>query len=198
MSVDRALFEVMEHFIRKVVDIPSVSSQAEYIDREGGAIVRLLNRPHSDESGFILQDWVRNLGLRHQGVLVSAVRGPDSAPKEDHAKRVVRSYRAAILKCFCGDPKKASSFIETVDLTELRNRLDSLRRSFDQYPIHWVLHMLHAAEIVGYKHPDHDGIGMVWGRFYNLMCFKMHLNPESEADLDARLNASEDQFAARN
>jgi hypothetical protein len=31
----------------------------------------------------ILQEWVARLGLRHQGVLVTAIRGCATMPKED-------------------------------------------------------------------------------------------------------------------
>lgn len=33
----------------------------------------------------IIQPWVENIGLRHQGVLVSAMRGCDTAPRHGAA-----------------------------------------------------------------------------------------------------------------
>lgn len=151
----------------------------------------------------ILQDWVQNLGLRHQGVLVSAVRGCDTAIKEDPSKALVRCYRAAILNAHCGEAKKAATYIEVVDWDELLNRMERFRKSMDHYPLHYVLHFMHAAEIVGCKGPKFDSNGKensivfaeAWKWFYAKMCRSLHLNLETEKELDARLNASEEDFA---
>ena len=45
----------------------------------------------------ILQNWVMNLGLRHQGVLVSSIRGCDNAPRHDPSKIIQRLLRGSIL-----------------------------------------------------------------------------------------------------
>jgi hypothetical protein len=41
----------------------------------------------------ILQDWVTTTGLRHQGVLMAAVRGCDTLPRPAAAKTIARYYR---------------------------------------------------------------------------------------------------------
>ncbi len=143
----------------------------------------------------VLQAWVTELGLRHQGCLVAAVRGPDTAMKEDPAKAVVRCYRPMVLNAFVGDAKRATTFMEVVDDNELCKRLTTLTKSFDHYPIHWALHLLHATEIVGYKHPTNR---MPWLLFYKEMCRKMHVTPEAEAEMDARLLADETSFGKAN
>jgi hypothetical protein len=147
----------------------------------------------------ILQDWVLQLGLRHQGVLVSAIRGCDSATKDDPAKALIRAYRAEILVCHCGDVRLASSFIEGVDARTLRARMTAFLSSFDHYPIHFVLHLLHAAQIVGYKKKHgtstHDKSPEDWADFYQRLCRKMHVNAEAEWQLDKRLDADEQTFA---
>lgn len=141
----------------------------------------------------ILQGWVEELGLRHQGVLLTAIRGCDTAPKNDSSKNFVRCYRAIILKAHCGNAKKAASFIEGVDGEELFKRFEAFRRDLDHYPHHYVMHMVHSIEIVGYKHPyarQRD----LWGAMYPLLCKGLHVNPETEQQLDARLNADEASF----
>lgn len=143
--------------------------------------------------GGVIQDWVLRLGLRHQGVLMTAVRGLDTSPKEDPVKALVRVLRGAFLNCFCGDPAKARSFIETVEPRELFQRMKAVTSSFDHLPTHYLLHLMHAAEVIGYKHPDETIRGM-WFGFYNTMCHKLHLNRETEEQLDARLNATEETF----
>ena len=60
-------------------------------------------------------------------------------------------------------------------------------RSLDEVPHHFQLHFLHAAEILGYKHPLAD-IRDWWFNVYRRLVRDMHLYPESEATLDHRLS----------
>ncbi len=143
----------------------------------------------------ILQDWVQELGLRHQGVLLTAVRGPDGTSKENAAKALTRCYRAAILVAHCGDPLKSKSFIEKVKDAELMARLSAVQKDHDALPHHWLLHLIHATEILGYKMPDEIERSL-WRAFYLAMCRKFHMAPESAPDMDARLNADEMMFAS--
>lgn len=152
----------------------------------------------------ILREWVERLGLRHQGALLAGVRGCDTAPKADAGKALVRCYRAAILNAHCGDPAKAKTFIEAVPFDCLTDRMEAFRKSCDHYPLHFVTHLLHGAEIIGYKGPrfnqdgseDQTTSAEAWLWFYHRMCRSLHLNPETDAQLDARLNADESAFAA--
>lgn len=40
-----------------------------------------------DPEGGVLRPWVRKLGLRHQGVIITALRGCDIANKEDFSNK---------------------------------------------------------------------------------------------------------------
>lgn len=137
----------------------------------------------------ILQDWVMELGLRHQGVLLTAVRGCDTVSKNDPVKLISRCVRYEILRCHCGDAAKSVSFIEQVDDDELGRRMKAVLKDFDHYPQHYLQHLMHAAEIIGYKKPDSR-----WLWFYEKWCNCLHVNPEGEDQLDARLNADEVAF----
>jgi hypothetical protein len=136
-----------------------------------------------------------SLGLRHQGVLLNACRGCDTAPKEDSSKALVRVYRSHVLNCHCGDPAKSVSYIEAVTAEELFRRMGLVEGDFDHYPFHYVTHLIHAAEILGYYHPSRTASGL-WQGFYYRMVRKLHLRPESKEDLDKRLDAPEEEFAA--
>jgi hypothetical protein len=146
-------------------------------------------------SGNVLQSWVGELGLRHQGVLLTAVRGCDTAPKGDASKNLVRVYRSAILNCHCGNPNQAKTFIEAVSDDEAGKRFLAFRKNLDHYPHHYIAHLMHAFEIVGYKHPEMLAAAR-WRGYYEALCRGLHINPETVEQLDARLNADEAAFAA--
>lgn len=138
----------------------------------------------------VLQPWVQELGLRHQGVLISATRGCDYMSKEDASKALVRAYRSEILVSFDNDPK---TFIDKVTRKELASRMETVLHGFDHYPIHWIMPFAYAAEILGYYHPN-PARGELWLQFYTRLVKKIHLNPETKEQLDERLNASEEDF----
>jgi hypothetical protein len=144
----------------------------------------------------VLQDWVQGLGLRHQGTLLTAVRGCDTAMKDEPSKLFVRCFRAAILNAHCKDPRKAATFIQWCEPDEIKARFDAFRKTSEQYPAHYLGHVLHSIQIVGYKHPDHD-VRALWLGFYLRMVQAQHLNPETEEQMDDRLNADEETFGAR-
>ena len=69
-------------------------------------------------------------------------------------------------------------------------------RDLDAIPHHFQLHFLHAAEIVGYKHPD-ARIRAWWAKLYVRLVEDMHLHPETEAEMDRRLGDSREQWLER-
>jgi len=142
----------------------------------------------------VLQDWVMELGLRFQGVLVSAIRGCDTAARHDKSKVLQRIYRSEILNTHCGDPKKSKSYILAANVPETVKRMKEFLDDCDQYPLHYVMHFLHAAEIIGYFHPDLERKDM-WHSFYVQGCKKLHVSSELRCELIARLESDEETFA---
>lgn len=67
--------------------------------------------------------------------------------------------------------------------------------TLDELPHHYQLHILHAAEILGYKHPTFETRDW-WHRAYHALVNDMHLMPESEAVMDTRLGDSDAQWRA--
>jgi hypothetical protein len=57
----------------------------------------------------------------------------------------------------------------------------------DMLPHHYHLHLMHGAEILGYKHPD-PTVRKRWLGFYMRCVDDMHLTPETEEQMDERLN----------
>ncbi|MDF0540815.1 hypothetical protein PX699_00535 [Sphingobium sp. H39-3-25] len=70
-------------------------------------------------------------------------------------------------------------------------------RDVDAIPHHFQMHLLHAIEILGYKHPDRRIRGW-WHQTYERLVHDMHLWPETEAQLDRRLGDNRDQWLERN
>jgi hypothetical protein len=141
----------------------------------------------------VLQDWVGQLEVRMQGVLVSAVRGCDTAQRHDNSKVLQRVYRSEILQSHEDDLSKCKSFILAADIPTTVELMAKYLDDSDHMPIHYVMHFLHAAEILGYFLPDLERRGM-WRSFYEVACGKYHLNPETQEALVARLTKEEEEF----
>jgi hypothetical protein len=64
---------------------------------------------------------------------------------------------------------------------------------FDEYPNHFTKHFMMAAEILGYTHPDRR-IRSWWLRLYFRLAKDMHLNPETETQMQHRLGDNRDNW----
>lgn len=122
---------------------------------------------------FVLQDWLDELSLKQQTVLLSALRGCDGVRKNDISKIVSRYLRSVILK---NAATPTSSFMSTSTKWE---DIVAFRKDMDAYPTHYILHFIHAAEIIGYFHPDVE-VSSFWLDAYYLFVDAMHLNVESK------------------
>ncbi len=140
----------------------------------------------------VLQDWVMELPLREQGTLLTCVRGCDLTPKppfDSPERQLVACLRNAFMvPC---DPREVDrrpgSFFQS------RLPVDWKPSAFGHYPQHWVSHVMHACEVVGWRHPDvvigHQFLGV-----YRRIVYDLHLHPETFEDFEARL--SEDRIAS--
>lgn len=138
----------------------------------------------------VVQEWVSSCSWKQQTVLLSSFRGCDGLPKHDASKLFTKKMRVSILK----NADASSTFMPDHDFAlSKENRepiddffIDCSRGSMDQYPVHWFLHFLQAAEIVAYKCPYED-VAHYWMYFYAKGVSAMHLTPETETQLDERL-----------
>lgn len=119
-------------------------------------------------------------------MILAAQRGCDGVGKQDVTKPIMRAIRAVTLVPYDArelfEPKgymyfEPNSFNEAVAVVS---------KSMDEYPLHFILHMIHGLEVIGYKHPDHD-VRLHFINAYRKLVRKFHMMPESEHDLDARL-----------
>jgi len=143
----------------------------------------------------VFQDWIFDLSMQQQSVLVLPCRGPDGIAKFDPTKEIVTRYRATVLKAaYLGRPMMADEGDDTTFMT-LRffssdgvwvNIVKQYLDNIDSLPHHYSMHLMHGAQIAGYKHP-HGLFRRRWNWFYLRACNDLHLYPETEAQMDKRL-----------
>jgi hypothetical protein len=157
----------------------------------------------------VMQDWTTDLSFMMQSVLMCAARGPDGIRKDHPVKVLVRFFRRSFLICAFDAKVRWSpyepgggSFTGPLKLDGLgpnEGHLDKFieiyLRHVDELPHHFQLHLMHAAEILGYKHPD-DDVRKFWRGFYQAIVNDAHLNPETEEQMDRRLGDSEASWRA--
>jgi len=121
-----------------------------------------------------------------QSVLMSAMRGCDTARKDDNSKHITRAIRPIL----CNNADPSNTFMGT--MIPLSKPTEQFLWDLDSYPMHFVAHTMHAAEIIGYKYPE-DKVRKWWRKFYEDMVKALHLNPETETQLDVRLGFTPDE-----
>jgi hypothetical protein len=165
----------------------------------------------------VLQPWVSDQTCMMQSVLIAAVRGPDGIRKNHVAKLLLRWYRRCVLLSafdarilttpwelgggsFTGPsipaPVSRPGFTGAQDwMVPMSELLKEYCKTLDELPHHFQLHFMHAAEILGYTHPDPD-IQFWWNWVYLTLVNDMHLEPESKEKLFYRLGDSETSWRA--
>ena len=141
----------------------------------------------------ILKPWVAKLPLREQGCLLTVIRGCDTTEKEEDSKRVTRALRGLLLFTHAADEEKSKSFIEVVAPGVLELRLANVRKSHDHLPHHFLMHLIHAVQIIGVRHPDRKIRAVCWD-FYCGMCRAFHMLAEKPDAMIRRLGADEETF----
>lgn len=139
-------------------------------------------------------EWCRALPLQQQSVLFLAARGPDGIAKGHPCKVVHVAYRGTtIVAAKYGRPlawgERADGFMSLEVLADPAAWGDAVARFFDHHdslPHHYLMHLMHGAEIVGYKHPD-ERFRERWRAFYLAMVESLHVGQEPEYQMDARL-----------
>ena len=147
----------------------------------------------------VLQDWVMALPLREQGALVVGTRGCDTAPKNPlHSTE--RQLTAFLRFCIMvpADEREVGipgAFFQHLPPTAWK------QSELGHYPLHWYTHLMHAYQIVAYRHP-HYFISDTVGRLhisdaaydiYTKLVHGLHLMIEPRELMIQRL--SEDRIA---
>lgn len=162
---------------------------------------------------IVTQKWTHELTCMQQTVLLTAIRGPDGVAKYHPVKFLIRWYRRCVLLgaldhnifenpydprggSFTGPSYEWPPSLDHDWREKMNGVVEKYLQSLDELPHHFQLHFMHAAEIIGYKHPD-PVIRDWWHWLYLELVMDMHLSPETEAELDYRLGDSEEQWRAK-
>lgn len=149
---------------------------------------------HSNDS--VLQDWVMALPRREQGTLLTCVRGCDLTPKhplDSLERRLVSSLRAAFMNP--ADPREVDYEPGSFFTSMPPDPTGWSPSALGHYPLHWYSHVMHAAEVIGYRHPDRE-LSSIWFAIYRKMAATLHLKIESKQEMMERL--SEDRIEKGN
>lgn len=150
----------------------------------------------------VLQSWVAELPLRAQGTLLTGIRGCDLAPKNplcndpddrgcSTGESTPERQLSAYLRWCClntPDPREIDvpgAWIQSTTPVFKPSQLG-------HYPMHWVSHIMHCYEVVGYTHPDED-VREAALRVYVRIVHGLHLRAERYDDMMERF--TEDRFA---
>ncbi len=136
--------------------------------------------------GSVVQEWLSRLSMMQQTVVLEMLRGCDGVSKEDPTKFIIRFFRSCVIT------NHGSGNFMVVEKKTLLSSVKSFFEDCDKYPLHFVMHLAHSAEIVGYKCPDKE-IAEFWKNFYLDLCHTIHVNPESEREMDNRLRDNRDE-----
>lgn len=130
------------------------------------------------------------LPLREQGTLLTCIRGCDLTPKlplDSVERQLVGFLRYCIMNP--ADPREVGikgAFFQSI-CPEFKPSV------LGHYPLHWIVHIIHSLEVIGYRHPN-DIIAKEADLAYREFVHSLHLNPETKKQMINRL--SEDRIAS--
>ena len=133
----------------------------------------------------IVRPWVGELGTRHQVALITALRGCDYVERNNSARPIVKYLRHVILDVGADTPLAVANNFLLEGLTW--DQVLVYLNDFDRYPVHFTHHLLDACKVTAYKHPEAD-IRLMFLSVYLGLTAHLHLAPETEDAMDARMN----------
>jgi len=133
----------------------------------------------------VLRPWLCDLSNRHQVALLTALRGCDYIQRDNSARPIVRALRYAVMDM--GDETQLAIDNNFLFPTLAWADIAAFLRDWDRYPVHFLHHLMHACEVVAYKHPDRD-VANAFGSAYHGLVANLHVTAETEAEMDARLS----------
>ncbi len=127
----------------------------------------------------VLQPWVEKLSWKTQSALMTAVRGSDTNYNEE-TRLLCRFFRRCILK----DADIDGTFIKHGEM--FNPNTVNIKKLFEYLPVHFVGHLMHGLQIIGYLCPYEDRRRFAY-RMYYMYCQVMHCEVEKKVAMEFRL-----------
>jgi hypothetical protein len=143
--------------------------------------------PKQNKSESVLHDWVHELSFQQQALLLTGIRGADGTSKHNPAKEMTRYLRGVVLKPAGNWSGFNDNDFMWGDYSQFHKSATAFFKDHDTYPHHFILHLIHCAEVIAYKHPD-SNVRHFWWTFYFNMTSSMHMGYETEFAMDLRLS----------
>lgn len=131
----------------------------------------------------VLQNWVQQLTWKEQSALLTAIRGSDQT-FDHNIRSLVRWVRRATLY----DADVNGVFLKFGELPEQK----ALKKSLEYMTVHFVSHLMHALEIIGYK-AEKMSERQIAFNYYELICEILHCNIETEEQMNERLKDNREE-----
>ena len=128
--------------------------------------------------GSVLQEWVSDLALKKQTVMLGALRTPDALISLEF-REVIVWMRTRILQ----NADEKSGFMHAGE--ERLPNFRSIEREFEQLPLQAARHILLAMQVIAQEHPIAEVGGVAW-KFYMDGVQAQHLNMETQDQYEAR------------
>jgi hypothetical protein len=127
--------------------------------------------------GKVIQDWMGELSWKQQSVILSSLRGPDLS-RPVAVKKLNRWLRGITQNN--ADP--STEYMKEIILPDI----EDLKEEVGYCTMHYFTHLMHALEIIGYKHPD-KSVREIGEKYYLGLVDFVHLNPETANQMEKRL-----------
>jgi hypothetical protein len=128
-------------------------------------------------SDCVLQKWVLKLTWKEQSALLTSIRGSDTV-YDTNLRYLVRWIRRITLY----DADVNGKFVHNAKIPEH----DELQHSLEYLSMHFVSHLMHGLQIIGYEHPD-EIIKEQAFVCYKKICETLHCNVETREQMSERL-----------
>jgi len=131
----------------------------------------------------VLQSWLEEIPIRMQSTLVLGLRGPDTHVCPN-VKKVQRWLRGIVFRP--GNPDNVKEFMTDVNDLPVMVEKGPLAKELEFCTQHFYSHLMHALEVVAYRHPGiierHSAFLLFQG-----MCSAFHLTVETVDEFEDRL-----------
>lgn len=132
-------------------------------------------------SQSVVQDWLRVCSFKEQTTLLSAIRGPDTGGGPE-----IKAWNRLIRRTILQQADPNGRFMQ-VEPLESFIRLDTEKQHvLHSLPIHFWAHLVHAFEVLAYRHPDGETAAFFYHTYHDC-CRYLHQEPESNANMTRRL-----------